>query len=71
MFRPRLEHCPLCGESFWQDEPWKNLCFSCWKEQRQAEYRVGVDPDVLRSLRERADFFEGEYYEAQGVIAYL
>ena len=38
--------CPVCGDRFEKDAPWKKTCMPCWKESKRAEH------DELLELRE-------------------
>ena len=30
--------CPVCGDRFEKDAPWKKTCMPCWKESKRAEH---------------------------------
>ena len=45
--------CQTCGTFFEQDEPWKKICFSCWKKsprgkEKAKEFRQQYKPNEIR-----------------------
>lgn len=42
--------CTCCGAAFEADEPWKYLCFACWKARKEAS-ASDVGALTIRSIK--------------------
>ncbi len=47
-----LATCPVCGSQYFQDEPWKKTCLSCWQKKKRAEKSSSGTPDEVQKLRD-------------------
>lgn len=52
-----MKTCPVCGNHFHQDQPWKKTCLSCWKQRKGIETATApapaapaIPPDMLARL---------------------
>lgn len=51
-FSAGYRDCPACGDRYYQDEPWKRTCFSCWKAGKKGEARHKEHDETVLLRRE-------------------
>lgn len=50
-FEPHTATCPVCGSDFWKDEPWKGVCFPCYRAANPERYPVPERPRTATQQR--------------------
>jgi hypothetical protein len=62
--------CKQCGNAFYKDQPWKKICISCWKKNKNTPAKIEKSFDELSTLRdevrryrEEAIFYKKNYFD--------
>lgn len=41
-FAPHTATCPQCGNDYFKDEPWKTVCWNCYRDAHPERYATSV-----------------------------
>lgn len=58
--------CPSCGREFYQDEPWKKTCLSCWKASKCADRTITIDADEVKEMRQQVESLQQQVFDLYG-----
>jgi hypothetical protein len=61
--------CPVCGNAFLRDEPWKRVCFPCWRKTKNRTTADSSAEAENRRLRQEAAKLRNEVHTLRSVIA--